>query len=175
MEEYYGPLEFHKLILAQAHAALTKFPRLTSDDREKIEAGLKQFKRGLALLGSDDPELLRDAARRMMFGAYAIGSRANVSDSAIIFRNIQRDGAKGRLGAVVRRKKMQLWQEHVRGRLLEILQKNRTLNADDLAERVRARGSPVPLPCHRTLVEFIRHELKARVAGSRKSLKLVYG
>jgi hypothetical protein len=83
---------------------------------------------------------------------------------------IGEESAKGRLGAVVRHKKMQLWQEHVRGRMLEILRKNPTLRADDLAERIRAKGSPVPLPGYRTLVEFIRHELKAGVAGSRKSL-----
>jgi hypothetical protein len=174
-EKHYGPGEFDKCILAMADAALTKFPRLTSDDRAAIELGLKQFKRGLALLESDDPELLRDAARRLMWGAYAIGSRANVSDSAIIFRNIERDGAKGRLGAVVRRKRMQLWQEHVRGQMAEILRKNPTLKADDLAERVRSKGSPVALPSYRRLVEFIRGELKAGIAGNRKSLKLVYG
>jgi hypothetical protein len=94
----------------------------------------------------------------------------------IIFRNIERDGPKGRKGAGPRRKEMQGRQEYARGRMREILQKNPTLKPDDLAYLIRSKGFHVW--GHRTLVDFIRRELKALKAGavgSRESLKLVRG
>ena len=51
---------------------------------------------------------------RMAAGAFILGAQTQMSDSVKKFLDIERDGAKGRKGAITRRKKMQIWQDHVR-------------------------------------------------------------
>jgi len=112
-------------------------------------------------LHSDDPKLLRGAALRMAAGAFILGAQTQMSDSVKKFLDIERDGAKGRKGAITRRKKMQIWQDHVREKLVELRRKNPALTPDELAENIRSKPSPAPPLCHDRLVRFIRAELKS--------------
>jgi hypothetical protein len=86
----------------------TKFEHVTDSDRAAIEWGMQQLKRGVNRIDSDDPEILRVAALHMLVGAFILGAQTQMSDSVKKLIDIERDGARGRKGAITRRRKMQI-------------------------------------------------------------------
>ena len=123
--------------------------------------------------------LIDNPTRAMKFAVQQVidsmRTQKQILDSLKKFFDIERDGAKGRKGAITRRRKMQIRDDHVREKLAELRRKNPTLTPDQLAENLLLKPSPVPLLCYDRLVRFIRAERKSGATTQTNPPRLVHG
>jgi hypothetical protein len=128
---------------------------------------------GHALLKSDDPADLRNAASLLMIGAANIWSVCGVSDSEAEYWRRKRC-AKG--GTKQKRKKkrkaIEAWQAYARR--VEHASAETTITA--LAESLLLDGErPTSTPSNlRTIEKFLSKARKERIAGDTKPIRLVH-
>ncbi len=147
--------DVRRLILAQANNALS-FKGLTSEDRSSISTWKAQLNLGCMLLESSDPDI-QVAAKRLMLGAFQLGTLTAVTDSGKEYWRRVRCSEGGRKKDPA----TQAWKDWARA----IIAKHLDVKAAPLTKSLLVeRSRPPNLPDYDYLLKFVRSERK-RIAG----------
>src|ERR1700730_12254291 len=109
--------ENYETYLRVAKETLDRIDYLIPGDRAKIERGIQNMEYGHALLASDDPIQLRNAASLLMIGAAKIWSVCGVSDSEAEYWRRKRCSKGGKTEKGKRKEKREAreaWQAYAR-------------------------------------------------------------
>jgi hypothetical protein len=145
--------------------ALSRIDYLTQADQKRIERGIWHMECGKALLASNNPEELREAASRLTAGAAYIMSVTGVSDSEAEYwrrKACSRGGSKTR-------PETEEWRRWV----LEKVTKYHDVKTTALAQSLLVeKARPYNLPGEDTIKRFIRERRK--IATSKSPVRLVH-
>jgi hypothetical protein len=144
--------DVRQLILAQADGALS-FKGLTLEDRAAISTWKAQLNLGCMLLESNDPNI-QVAARRLMLGAFQLGTLTAVSDSGKEYWRRVRCGD----GGAKKSPATKAWQDWAAA----IIAQNPNLKASKITESLLADASAPPsLPeSYEHIIKFVRKARK---------------
>ncbi len=167
--------ENYEAYLRAAKETLDRIDYLIPDDRAKIERGKRHMEYGHALLASDDPRDLRNAASLLMIGAAIIMGTCGASDSTAEYLRRQRCAKGGKAEKQKRKEKreaIEAWQAYAR--TVERAGAGTTITA--LAESLLLdRKKPEATPSNlRTLEKFLSKARKERIAGDANPIRLVH-
>lgn len=163
--------QFFEFLQDAADSAL-EYKKLTDGDRAEIINGKLTLAMGFQSFESGDPR----AALRLMIGAYLIGSRGHVSDSAKIFRDQQEHGKGGVTTGAAEHARAEIWRGAARQRIAKDAELPKPPSASKMAMELKKeerKPGSITYPEVEYLTKFIRKERKAGVKTLGKTLRLV--